>query len=82
MSNSLYDQFAATFAAQSLTSLVESFNRQVGNRGWSSARSYHDRALINELKRRGVDISAVSNEDGTSFARHVKLEAGRLVIVD
>ena len=82
MSNSLYEQFAAAFAAYSLTSLVESFNRKVGSRGWCSARAYNDRALIDELKKRGVDVSAVSNNGSTSFAHHVKLEDGRLVTID
>ena len=82
MNNSLYEQFAAAFAADSLTSLVESFNSKVGSRGWCSARAYNDRALINELKKRGVDISAVSSEGRISFAHHVKLEDGRLVVID
>lgn len=46
MNNSLYDQFAASFAAKSLSSLVDSFNCQVGCRGFNSARAAHDRALI------------------------------------
>lgn len=82
MSNSLYEQFAAAFTADSLTSLIESFNRKVGSRGWCSARAYNDRALIDELKKRGVDISAVSSEGRISFAHHVKLEDNRLVIID
>lgn len=82
MSNSLYEQFAAAFAADSITSLVETFNGKVGSRGWCSARAYNDRALIDEFKKRGVDVSAVSNGNGTSFAHHVKLEDNRLVIID
>lgn len=56
MNNSLYDQFAASFAAKSLSSLVDSFNRQVGCRGFNSARAAHDRALIDELISRGIDF--------------------------
>ena len=82
MNNPLYEQFAAAFAADSLISLVESFNSKVGSRGWGSARAWNDRALIDELKKRGVDISAVSNNGSTSFAHHVKLEGNRLAIVD
>ena len=35
MNNSFYNDFAARFAAGTLTSLVESFNGQVGKRGLS-----------------------------------------------
>ena len=72
------------FAEASLTSLAESFNAQVGNHGFNSARAAHDRALIDELVRRGVDVSAVSDGHSISFAHHVALDesAMRLVIQD
>ena len=75
-------QYAARFAAASLTSLVDSFNSQVGNRGWTSARACHDTALIEEFKRRGIDVSSVSHGDSISFAHHVQLAGNRLVIID
>ena len=75
-------QYAARFAAASLTSLVDSFNSQVGNRGWTSARACHDTALIREFKRRGIDVSSVSHGNSISFAHHVQLTGNRLVIID
>ena len=80
MNNPLYNDFAARFAADSIQSLIDSFNRQVGCRGFNSARAAHDMALIHELVRRGIDISAVSDGHSTSFARRVALEDNRLVI--
>ncbi len=81
MSNSIFNDFVAHFATASITSLVESFNRQVGNRGFTSARAAHDVALIKEFIRRGVDISAVYDGNGISFAKRVvinkKLEIAR-----
>ena len=59
MNNSIFNDFVAHFATASITSLVESFNSQVGNRGFTSARAAHDVALIRELIRRGIDVSAV-----------------------
>ena len=82
MSHSLYDNFAARFAASSLQSLVESFNGQVGCRGWASARAFHDKALIDELIRRGVDVSAVSDGKNISFAHPVALHDNRLEQID
>ena len=80
MNNSLYNEFAARFAASTLTSLVESFNSQVGNRGFTSARAAHNKALIDELVRRGIDVSAVYDGTATSYAHHVELDNNRLVI--
>ena len=80
MNNSFYNDFAARFAATTLTSLVESFNSQVGNRGFNSMRAAHDRALIDELVRRGIDASPVFDGTAISFAHHVELDNNSLVI--
>ena len=80
MNNSFYNYFAARFAAGTLTSLVETFNSQVGNRGFNSMRAAHDRALIDELVRRGIDVSAVFDGTVVSFAHHVELDNNSLVI--
>lgn len=80
MNNSFYNDFAARFAATTLTSLVKSFNSQVGNRGFNSMRAAHDRALIDELVRRGIDVSAVFDGTTISFAHCVELDNNSLVI--
>ena len=80
MNNSFYNDFAVRFAATTLTSLVESFNSQVGNRGFNSARAAYDQALIDELVRRGIDVSAVFDGTVISFAHHVELDNNSLVI--
>ena len=84
MEKNMLSQFASQFAEAPLTSLVESFNVQVGNRGSNSARAAHDHALIDEFVRRGVDVSAISDGHSISFAHHVALDesAMRLVIQD
>ena len=80
MNNSFYNDFAVRFAATTLISLVESFNSQVGKRGFNSMRAAHDKALIDELVRRGIDVSAVFDGTTTSFANHVELDNNSLVI--
>ena len=79
MNNSFYNDFAARFAACTLTSLVETFS-QVGNRGFNSMRAAHDKALIDELVRRGIDVSAVFDGTTISFAHHVGLDNNSLVV--
>lgn len=80
MSNLLYTEFAAQFAAASLSSLVTTFNSQAGLRGFNSARAAHDTALIDEFIRRGIDVSAVSDGMRTSFAHPVSVVDGRLMV--
>lgn len=80
MNNSFYNDFAARFAATTLTSLVKSFNSQVGNRGFNSMRAAHDRVLIDEFVRRGIDVSAVFDGTTISFAHYVELANNSLVI--
>lgn len=81
MEKNLLSQFASQFAEASLTSHVESFYAQVGNRGFNSARAAYDHALIDELVRRGVDVSAISNGHSISFAHHIALDESAVKLV-
>ena len=67
-----YLKFALQFAGCQVDELVDSFNREVNNKGWVGMRAYHDRALIDEFIRRGIDVSCVHNGHSTWFNRHVR----------
>ena len=69
-----YIKFALQFADMQITELVNIFNHQVGNRGWTSIRVYHDKALIDEFQRRGVDVSVTYNGKVISFAHPVRYD--------
>ena len=66
--------FAARFAAASIQSLVEEFNRQVGSNAWTSARAVHDQALIAELQGRGIDITGIYDGHSIDFNHHIHLD--------
>ena len=72
--NKSLQEFAARFAAASIQSLVEEFNRQVGSNAWTSARAMHDQALVAELQGRGIDLSAVYDGRSIDFSRPVHLD--------
>jgi hypothetical protein len=78
-----YIRYALRFADLQIPQLVTVFNDQVQNRGWSSMRAYHDRALIDEFQRRGIDISSVYDGKAISFAHPVRydIQGNKLVIV-
>ena len=79
-----YIKFALRFADMQISELVSVFNAQVQNRGWSSMRAYHDQALIDELQRRAVDVSAVYDGRAISFAHPVRydLPANKLAVIN
>ena len=81
MKNDLFAEFAARFAASTLDDLVAAFNGQVGNKGWCSAKAAYLCALLDEFKKRHIDLSEVSDSRSTSFARHVRLSGDKLEIV-
>lgn len=66
-----YIKFALQFADMQISELVSVFNREVGLKAWSSMRAYHDRALIDELKNRSVNLSAIINDGNINFAHKV-----------
>ena len=72
--NKYYQEYAARFAAASNQSLIESFNREVGNTGWTSVRASYIAALIDEFRNRLIDISVVNDGCSTDFNHHVRLD--------
>ena len=67
-----YIKFALRFADMQIPELVTVFNALVQNLGWSSMRAYYDQALIDELQRRGIDITSVYDGKAISFAHSVR----------
>ena len=72
-----FDDLQEEMANKSVEALVKEFNRQVGNRGWTSLRGLHDSVLINTLIAKDVDVSAVYDGVDISFARKVKLNTDK-----
>lgn len=62
-----YIRYALQFADMQISELVNTFNQQVQSRAWSSMRSYHNKALLDEFQRRGIDTSAVCSWRKWSF---------------
>jgi len=69
-----YTKYALLFADMQIPELVNTFNKQVQSRAWSSMRSYHDKALLDEFQRRGIDTTAVYDGKAISFAHPVRYD--------
>ena len=76
-----FDELTKSMAKQSVESLVEDFNKQVGSRAWTSIRGLHDSVLIDTLIAKGVDVSAVYDGVTISFARKIALNADKTKVV-
>ena len=72
-SSNMYSDIKNRVSQQSTVALMEQFNIQVEKRCWASARAVYDTALINTLKDRGVNVSAVYDGESISFKEHVVL---------
>ena len=64
-------KYALQFADMQIPELVNTFNRQVQSHAWSFMRSYHDKALLDEFQRRGIDTSAVYDGKAICFAHPI-----------
>ena len=76
-----FDELQEEMASRSVESLVEEFNQQVGNTGWTSIRGLHDSVLIDTLIAKGVDVSAVYDGVTISFKRKIKLNDDKTRVI-
>ncbi len=76
-----YDNLQEEMANKSVEALVEEFNQQVGNTGWTSIRGLHDSVLIDTLIAKGVDVSAVYDGVDISFKRKIKLNEDKTRLI-
>ena len=79
-----YIKLALQFADMQINELVNIFNRQVDNRGWTSMRAYHDQTLIDEFQRRGIDTTNIYDGHVVCFAHPVTydLDNNKLILVN
>jgi hypothetical protein len=76
-----YTKYALQFADMQIPELVNEFNALVQSRAWSSMRAYHDKALIDEFRNRGIDVSAITDRHTINFAKPVKYDINRNLVI-
>ena len=66
--------YEARFASETIHQLVQNFNSLASSRGWTAERSYYSSALTREMQRRGIDLTAIMNNDtGQLTIRYVRV---------
>ena len=58
--------YESRFQNQTIQQLVDEFNQLTNSHGWTAERSYFSMALMNEIIRRGIDVSAIVERDDRS----------------
>ena len=58
--------YESRFQIQTIQQLVDEFNQLANSHGWTAERSYFSIALMNEIIRRGIDVSAMVERDDRS----------------
>jgi len=81
MMQTKYTEFSEIFTKLSDDELIESFNKEVGNKGWVSARGYYLVALHSEFTTRGFDISKISYDDRFSIKHRIRLIGKKAIIM-
>jgi hypothetical protein len=59
-------QWQAALTAATDAELLERFNREVGSKGWTSARAHYLHALQQEIKNRNWDSTLLFGQDADS----------------
>jgi len=80
--NKLFEEFTERFDSLTDLELVDCFNQQVGNQGWTSAKSSYLAALHKIFDRRGLDYSSIGNQESLSFRNKVQLTGNRVLLRD
>ena len=67
--------------AMSTEKLIDEFNLQVLNKGWTTTRAIHDALVLDTLKKRGIDMSAIDDGKSISFKHRIKLNEEKTKII-
>lgn len=82
--DSIINDFGYNFTQKSIDTLIDNFNKEVGSRAGTHARLAFNLVNIEELKRRGIDVSAVYDGTTILFAHKVRLDdtGTKLVLIE
>jgi hypothetical protein len=80
--NQMAVRFRTQLANLNKEELLEIFNKEVGGRGWTSARAFFLEELRNAFRKLEVDITEVTNySGGFNLNRKVIMKANKLVVI-
>ena len=72
--------FCLLFSEMTNDKVIECFNKEVGNTGWTSSRGAYLAALHSEFDQREWDYREIGNERSLSFKHHIHLIGKRVSV--
>ena len=82
MASKNLQEFQERFKNMSDENLIDSFNREVGNRGWTGSRATYLSALHEEFDNREYDYSVIGSKSEFSLAKKIKLVGKKIMILE
>lgn len=76
-----YIQYCERLSKNTEDELISTFNEEVGNSGWGTARASFLSAIHNEFEIRGFDYSLVGNKESLSFSKPILLYENKIINV-
>jgi hypothetical protein len=74
-----YKEYKERFSDMSDEQLIDAFNREVNNIGWTSSRAFYLVALQEEFENRNYDYSEIGDKEGLSLKNKIKLIGKKVV---
>lgn len=76
-----YNQYCERLSKNTEDELISTFNQEVGNSGWGTARASFLSAIHNEFEIRGFDYSLVGDRRSLSFNKPILLYENKIIVV-
>jgi len=77
-----FNKYLEYFKELSDKELIDVFNQEVNNQGWTSQRGAYLSAILVEFKNRYFDYSMIGSENRLSLKNRIKLVSGKIIIVE
>ena len=75
-----YNNFRLLFTEMTDDGIIDCFNNQVGNTGWTSSRASYLAALHQEFDKRGWDYREIGSETSISLRYHIHLTGNKVSV--
>ena len=74
-----FEEYVNRFSTYSDSEIISTFNFEVGNSGWGTARASYLSAIHSEFDRRNIDYSLIGDAQTLSFKNEITLDGKKVI---